>query len=149
MQQGRLYTVKAAHCILACWHPVIPLLTDELPAPQVAALRSAEKVPLVYTNVALRNWQSFVRLQTRSITAPGCYFTEFGLDRRVSIGNYHCTKRPEEPIVLTMERYPCSPGLPGAAAASCRTRRSICHVIRNLRKKDPGAACPQPGRRRL
>jgi hypothetical protein len=37
VQQGRLYTVKAAHCILACWHPVIPYLTDELPAPQMAA----------------------------------------------------------------------------------------------------------------
>jgi spermidine dehydrogenase len=112
VQQGRLYTVKAAHCILACWHPVIPYIAGELPAQQLAALRSAEKVPIVYTNVALRNWQSFVRLETRSVTAPGCYFTDFGLDRRVSIGNYHCTKSPEEPIVLTMERYPCSPGLP-------------------------------------
>jgi spermidine dehydrogenase len=112
VQQGRLYTVKGAHCILACWHQVIPLLTSELPAAQVAYLRSAEKVPIVYTNVALRTWESFVRLQTRSVTAPGSYFTEFGLDRRVSIGGYHCTKRPNEPIVLTMERYPCSPGHP-------------------------------------
>ena len=84
-------------------------------------LRSAEKVPLVYTNVALKNWESFVRLQTRSVTAPGSYFTDFGLDRRVSIGDYHCTKRPDEPIVLTMERYPCSPGHAGAATACRRT----------------------------
>jgi spermidine dehydrogenase len=112
VQDGRLYTVKGAHCILACWHQVIPLLTSELPATQVAHLRSAEKVPLVYTNVALTNWESFVRLQTRSVTAPGSYFTDFALDRRVSIGDYHCTKRPDEPIVLTMERYPCSPGHP-------------------------------------
>jgi spermidine dehydrogenase len=112
VQQGRLCTVKAAHCILACWHPVIPYLTSELAAPQLAALRSAEKVPIVYTNVGLRNWESFVRLGTQGVTAPGCYFTYFGLDRRVSIGDYHCTKRPEEPIVLTMERYPCKPGLP-------------------------------------
>jgi spermidine dehydrogenase len=112
VQQGRLYTVKGSHCVLACWHQMIPLLAAGLPAAQIACLRSAEKVPLVYTNVALRNWQSFVRLKTRSVTAPGSYFTDFGLDRRVSIGNYHCTKRPEEPIVLTMERYPCLPGHP-------------------------------------
>jgi spermidine dehydrogenase len=112
VQQGRLYTVTAGHCILACWHNVIPYLTTELPAAQLEAIRSAEKVPLVYTNVALRHWKSFVRLQTSSISAPGCYFTRAGLDHRVSIGDYHCTKRPEEPIVLTMERYPCSPGLP-------------------------------------
>jgi spermidine dehydrogenase len=78
----------------------------------VAALRSAEKVPIVYTNVAIRNWESFVRLGTYSITAPGCYFAGLRLDRRVSVGDYHCTKRPEEPIVVAMERYPCSPGLP-------------------------------------
>jgi spermidine dehydrogenase len=112
VRDGRLYTVKGAHCILACWHQVIPLLTSELPAAQVEYLRSAEKVPLVYTNVALNNWESFVRLQTRSVSAPGSYFTDFALDRRVSIGDYQCTKRPDEPIVLTMERYPCSPGKP-------------------------------------
>jgi spermidine dehydrogenase len=112
VQEGRPYKVKAAHCILACWHPVIPYLSNELPAAQREALQSAEKVPLVYTNVALRNWESFVRLQTARISAPGSYFTLAGLDLRVSIGDYRCTKRPEEPIVLTMERYPCSPGLP-------------------------------------
>ena len=112
VQKGQVYTVKAAHCILACWHTVIPFLNAELPAAQVAALRSAEKVPLVYTNVALKNWESFVRLQTASIYAPGSYFTEARLDHRVSIGNYHCTNKPDEPIVLTMSRYPCSPGLP-------------------------------------
>jgi spermidine dehydrogenase len=112
VQKGQVYTVKAAHCVLACWHTVIPFLNTELPAAQVAALRSAEKVPLVYTNVALKNWESFVRLQTAGMYAPGSYFTEVGLDLRVSIGNYHCTRKPDEPIVLTMNRYPCSPGLP-------------------------------------
>jgi spermidine dehydrogenase len=112
VQKGQVYTVKAAHCILACWHTIIPFLNTELPAAQVAALRSAEKVPLVYTNVALKNWESFVRLQTASIYAPGSYFTEARLDHRVSIGNYHCTNKPDEPIVVTMSRYPCSPGLP-------------------------------------
>ena len=47
-----------------------------------------------------------------SIYSPGCYFSEASLDHRVSIGEYHCTTKPSEPIVLTMHRYPCSPGLP-------------------------------------
>ncbi len=111
-QEGKLYTVKAAHCILACWHAVIPYLTNELPPEQKEALRSAEKVPIVYTNVAIRNWQSFDKLQAASIYSPGCYFSEASLDHRVSIGNYQCTTKPSEPIVLTMHRYPCSPGLP-------------------------------------
>jgi spermidine dehydrogenase len=113
IEKGQLYTVKASHCILACWHPVIPYLATELPKPQLAALRSAEKVPLVYAHMALRNWESFLRLQTEFIYAPGCYFTQVRLDYRVSIGNYHCTKKPDQPIILTMEAYPCKPGLPG------------------------------------
>jgi len=112
VQQGQLYTVKAAHCILACWHAVIPYLTNELPPEQKEALRSAEKVPIVYTNVAIKNWESFRKLEAASIYSPGCYFSEAALDHRVSIGDYHCTTKPSEPIVLTMHRYPCAPGLP-------------------------------------
>ena len=111
-QQGQLYRLRTAHCILACWHAVIPYLTNELPPEQKQALRSAEKVPIVYTNVALRNWQSFEKLQLASIYSPGCYFSEASLDHRVSIGEYRCTTKPAEPIVLTMHRYPCSAGLP-------------------------------------
>ncbi|MBB6144801.1 spermidine dehydrogenase [Silvibacterium bohemicum] len=113
VQQGKLYTVKAAHCVLACWHPVIPYLTNEISAHQRDALRLAEKVPIVYTNVAIQNWTSFAKLQAASIYSPGCYFSEASLDHRVSIGKYECTTKPDEPIVLTMHRYPCQPGLSG------------------------------------
>jgi len=56
---GKLQTVRAANCILACWHVVIPYICEELPDKQKEALSSAQKVPLLYTNVALRNWTSF------------------------------------------------------------------------------------------
>ena len=115
VEQGRLYTVKTGHCILACWHAMIPYLSRELPSEQKQALLSAEKVPIVYTNVAITNWQSFKKVQAASIYSPGCYFSEASLDHRVSIGQYHCTTKPSEPIVLTMHRYPCSPGLPSRA----------------------------------
>jgi len=112
VEQGKLRTVKAAHCILACWHTVIPYLTDEISAAQRHALSSSEKVPLVYTNVALRNWNAFVKLKAGSTYAPGSFFTTVSLDQRVSLGEYHCTTQPSEPIVVTMHHYPCSPGLP-------------------------------------
>jgi len=111
-QQGRLKTVRAGHCILACWHTMIPYITSELPQAQIAALQSAEKVPIVYTNVALRNWQAFVKLKAGSTYAPGSYFTNVSLDQRVSIGSYHATTDPNGPIVLTMHRFPCLPGSP-------------------------------------
>ena len=111
-EQGRLKTMRAGHCILACWHTMIPYLTSELPDEQAKALRDAEKVPIVYTNVALRHWRPFVKLKAGSTYAPGSYFTNVNLDQRVNIGDYHATTSPDEPIVLTMHRFPCKPGLP-------------------------------------
>src|SRR5882762_5533540 len=109
---GKLQTVRAANCILACWHVVIPYICEELPDKQKQALSSAQKVPLLYTNVALRNWTSFQKAGANSIYAPGCYHTGINLDLPVSIGDYHCSQKPEDPVVVHMMKTPCKPGLP-------------------------------------
>jgi spermidine dehydrogenase len=109
---GKVYTAKAKHCILACWHVVIPYICEELPQKQRDALATAQKVPLLYTNVALRNWTSFQKLGTNSVYAPGCYHTRLALDLAVSIGGYECARKPEEPIVIHMLKAPCRPGRP-------------------------------------
>ena len=43
---GKVSTVKAAHCVMACWHVVIPYICEELPDKQKEALAEAAKVPL-------------------------------------------------------------------------------------------------------
>jgi spermidine dehydrogenase len=109
---GKVYTAKTGNCILACWHVVIPYLCAELPQKQRDALGSAQKVPLLYTNVALRNWTAFQKLNANAIYAPGCYHSRMGLDHAVSIGGYACARKPEEPIVVHMMKAPCKPGRP-------------------------------------
>jgi spermidine dehydrogenase len=109
---GKVYTVRAAHCILACWHVVIPYICEQLPDPQKAALSSAAKVPLLYTNVALRNWKAFQKLGTNAIYCPGEYHSYMNLDLPVSIGGYECSRQPEDPIVVHMMKTPCKPGRP-------------------------------------
>jgi spermidine dehydrogenase len=110
--EKNLNTVCAANCILACWHVVIPYIAQELPDAQKAALASAQKVPLLYTNVLLPNWSAFQKLGANSIYAPGMYHTRVNLDHPVSIGGYECTKNPDQPIVVHMEKAACKPGLP-------------------------------------
>ena len=105
-------TVRAAHCILACWHVVIPYIAAELPDAQKEALASAQKVPLLYSNVLLRDWTSFQKLGANTIYAPGMYHTTVSLDLPVSIGGYECAKKPDEPIVIHMMKTPCKPGRP-------------------------------------
>jgi spermidine dehydrogenase len=108
----KVFTVRAANCILACWHVVIPYICDELPDKQKQALSSAAKVPLLYTNVAIRDWTSFQKLGVSSVYAPGSYHTQWSLDPPVSIGEYQCARKPDEPIVVHMMRTPNKPGLP-------------------------------------
>jgi spermidine dehydrogenase len=109
---GKVYTARAKSSILACWHVVIPYICDELPDKQKEALASAQKVPLLYTNVLLRNWTSFQKLGANSVYAPGMYHTGVNLDLPVSIGGYECARKPEEPIVVHMMKAACHPGLP-------------------------------------
>ena len=109
---GKVYTAKAKNAILACWHVVIPYICEELPDKQKQALASAQKVPLLYTNVALRNWTSFQKVAASSIYSPGMYHTSVNLDLPVSIGGYECARKPEEPIVIHMMKAACHPGRP-------------------------------------
>ena len=109
---GKLYKVRASFAVLACWHMVIPYICAELPEEQKQALHSAAKVPLLYTNVALRDWQAFQKLGAMAIYAPGGYHSYFRLDLPVSIGDYHCSTSPNQPIVIHMVKTPCRPGLP-------------------------------------
>jgi spermidine dehydrogenase len=108
---GKVYTARAKNAILACWHVVIPYICEELPDKQKEALASAQKVPLLYTNVALRNWTSLQKLGVRSVYSPGCYHSSLNLDLPVSIGGYKCARKPEEPVLVHMMKAACHPGL--------------------------------------
>jgi spermidine dehydrogenase len=112
VRNGKAWTVRSSGAILACWNMVIPYLCPEMPEAQRTALAYGAKVPLVYTNVALRNWRAFATLGVDAIYAPGCYHTLVDLDYPVSLGSYHFSASPDQPIVLHMIRTPCHPGLP-------------------------------------
>jgi spermidine dehydrogenase len=108
----RVFTAKAGHCILACWNMMIPYLCEELPDAQKEALAFETKVPLLYTNVLLRNWTAFQKLGANSIYAPGGYHTHVDMDLPVSIGEYQHPSVPEEAAVLHMSKAPCRAGRP-------------------------------------
>lgn len=108
---GKVYRVRAQHCVLANWNAVIPFLVPELPEPQKSALLEMVKCPLVYSNVALRNWTPFHKLGMRRIYAPGSYHISIGLNSAVNIGRYQSPRTPEQPMLIRMVRAPASPGL--------------------------------------
>jgi spermidine dehydrogenase len=109
---GRTLRVRGRHCVLACWNSMIPYLCPELPEQQKEALAYGIKGPIVYTSVLVRNWTAFERLGVANITAPGGYHSSVQLPEPVSIGQYRCSRAPEEPTVLHLVRTPCAPGRP-------------------------------------
>jgi hypothetical protein len=98
--EGRLRKLTADRAILAGWPRVTPLLTNELPIAQIEALDDQHKVPLVYTNVLLRSWESLAKLGIVRFRVPGGFWEECRIDYPVSIGNYRFVGRPDEPILL-------------------------------------------------
>jgi spermidine dehydrogenase len=112
MRDGKLQGVRAGHVVMACYNSMIPYVCPELPKPQKDALQYGVKVPLLYTHVAIRNWQPFARMGVQHIVSPGSYHCYTSLDFPVSLGEYKFPSQPDEPAVLFMLRTPCKPGLP-------------------------------------
>jgi spermidine dehydrogenase len=111
-RDAQMYRLRAKAAVLACWNMVIPFICPELPEEQKKALGYGVKVPLVYTVVALRNWNAFQKLGIRSVTCPGMFFSSINLDQTINIGDYKSPQSPDEPILVHMLRTPCQPGLP-------------------------------------
>ncbi|MDQ1411007.1 MAG: spermidine dehydrogenase [Acidobacteriaceae bacterium] len=110
MRRGKLHTVTGQSCVLACYNGMIPYICPDVPPEQSKALSYLVKMPLVYTHVALRNWEPFAKLKVHHIVAPGSYHTYTALDFPVSLGAYKFPSSPKEPAVLFMLRTPCKPG---------------------------------------
>jgi spermidine dehydrogenase len=111
MRDGKLHTVTGKNCVLACYNGMIPYICPDVPAEQGKALSYLVKMPLVYTHVALRNWEPFAKLNVHHIVSPGGYHTYTALDFPVSLGAYKFPASPADPAVLFMLRTPCKPGV--------------------------------------
>jgi spermidine dehydrogenase len=104
------HTARANTCILACWNMVIPYICPDMSRKQKDALAYGVKIPVVYTNVQIRNSRPFEKLGVRRIKCPGSFFTAIEMDYPVSMGDYKYAASPDDPCVLHLERFPCGAG---------------------------------------
>jgi spermidine dehydrogenase len=111
VSQGATARVRAKHVIYAGYHAMLPAICAELPPAQLESIAYATKVPLVYINIALRNWQAFENLGVDHIAiAQPELMHSFGLDFPVSMGGYHFAKKSDQPIVVHGTYVPAFPG---------------------------------------
>ena len=106
---GAPHSATASHVVLACWHRVIPFLTDELPPEQITALNDQQKVPLIYANVQIRNWEAFDKLKIDRFTTVGNFWRSVSIDFPVSVGEYKFADKPTDPVVLHFSKVFAQP----------------------------------------
>jgi spermidine dehydrogenase len=109
VRKGRLHRVTADHAVLACFNMIIPHLMPDLPEPQREALAKNVKAPLVYTNVAVRNWEAWTKLGVHEISAPMSFHCRLKLDYPVDLGGYRHPRKPTDPMCLHLVHVPGEP----------------------------------------
>ena len=113
VKNGETYRARARHTVMACYNGIIPHLCPEIPEKQVEAIRYATKIPFVVGSFAIRNWRAFDDAGVDSVYTPGdVYFKRLFLDFPVSMGDYHYSKGPDEPIIISAWYSPTTRGLP-------------------------------------
>lgn len=109
IRDGRHGQIRARQCVMACYNAIIPAICPELPRRQRDALSDGLKVPILYTNVALRNWRAWEKAGVGAVSAPGSYHVNAMLDFPVNMSGYEFSVGPDDPIVVHMERFPHRP----------------------------------------
>ena len=105
-EAGKLRTATAGNVVLACWHRVIPYLTDEIGEAQLEALNDQVKTPLLYANVLIRNFEAFSALGIGGFLNSAGPWAACFIDDPVSMGTYQCAQSPADPVLLHLFSFP-------------------------------------------
>ncbi len=142
---GQANRVWGRNCVLACYNQVIPHICRDLPDHQREALAKMVKSSILYTNVALRNWQPWKKLGVGALLNPGSYFVISHLDYPVDFGGYRYPRNPDEPVVIHMVRFPhrsnagLTPGEQFRAGRHELLSTSYETIERNIRRQLAGS----------
>lgn len=110
VQGGSARRVRGRHVIMAGYMAMAPHVMPEMDDAQKEAIRFFTKIPLVYANVALRNWRAFDKAGFNRLYCPSALFEIMSLDFPVSIGAYEFASSPDDPIILHLQHVPIEPG---------------------------------------
>jgi len=119
VRDGNAISVTGDHCVLACYNGAIPHLCPELPKDQKEALRYGVKVPLVLTNVVLRNGHAYSKLGADPVTCPDDPYVVVTVAPPTTTGGHQPPRGPDDPMVVFML------GVPAIDPADDETSREI------------------------
>lgn len=110
VKNGQACDVNARRVIFAGYSAMLPYISPEFPALQAEAFATQVKVPLLYANMLVRNWEAFAKLGINSVRYPGGLMESMVLDFPVSLGSYEFARSPADPMILHFTYVPTEPG---------------------------------------
>lgn len=85
---GSVAKVSGKHCVMACYHSILPYLIPELPEAQKEAQKYQVKIPLVLANVLLRSSEAMDKLGIDMVNCPGRMFRSVFMFKGINTGGY-------------------------------------------------------------
>ena len=86
--QNEVLRVRGRHCVMACYHTIIPHLCPQLPSSQKAAMKYQVKRPMLQTNVLLRDSKAMDTLGIDAVNFPGRMHATMFMSRGINTGGY-------------------------------------------------------------
>jgi spermidine dehydrogenase len=106
VRDGNAVSVTGDHCVLACYNGAIPYICPQLPESQKEALRYGVKVPLVMTNVLVKNGHAFSKLGVGQVYCPDDPYVVVTVAPPTATGGYQPPRGPDDPMVIYMLGVP-------------------------------------------
>jgi spermidine dehydrogenase len=125
VQAGNALSVTGDHCVLACYNGAIPHLCPELPESQKEALRYGVKVPLVLTNVVLKNGHAWSKLGAGTVTCPDDPYVVMTVAPPTTTGGHQPPRGPDDPMVVFLL------GVPPVEPTGTETSRELLQMARH------------------
>jgi spermidine dehydrogenase len=127
-QGEKLTRIAADRAVYAGYSAMLPYICQDLGAVQRKAVSDQVKAPLVYVNVAVRNWRAWVNRGVHYVNNPAGFYSHLKLDYPVSLGDYRCPTRPEEPMILHLIHVPWPDGPIKDLRSAWRAARAIVYA---------------------
>ena len=129
IRDGALTRASAGHVVYAGYSAMLPYICADLGDAQRRAVAEQVKAPLIYVNVALRSWRSWVNRGVHFVNNPAGFYSHIKLDYPVSLGDYRFPSNPDEPMILHLLHCPYPEGPIKDLRSAWRAARGIAYSL--------------------
>lgn len=98
VKDGLTAQIQGNHCVLACYHSMIPHICPQITEKQKEAARYQVKHPMLVTNVLLRSGRAFENLGITGAYCPGRMHAKVWLIQGVNNAGYKVRRGGEGPV---------------------------------------------------